>query len=108
MKHFFNDLGFPQKFSHMNLKKNISEKCVNFTGSSIYSEKPAFIPNEVEQLPIEQLNMDCYIITPHKVNLNCLIVFHNSLIIPGFIENVIGIIVNKLFNRVKKFIEEIK
>ena len=108
MKHFFNDLGFPQKYSHMILKKNILENCVNFTGSSVFSERPTFIPNEVEQLPIDKLNIDCIMVSPNKINLNCLIVFHNSLIIPPFIEKVIGMIVNKLFNRVKIFIENIK
>jgi hypothetical protein len=46
--------------------------------------------------------------SPHKVNLNCIIVFNDVLVIPGFIEKVIGIIINKIFNRVKKFIENIK
>ena len=108
MKHFFNDLGFPQKFSHMGLKKCASQNRINFIGASIFSEKPEYIPNEVELLPIENLNIECTMTNPNKVNLNCLIVFHSSLIIPGFIEKVIGIIVNKIFNRVKKFIENIK
>ena len=108
MKHFFNDLGFPQKFSNMGLKKSVSQNCINFVGSSIFSEKPDYIPNEVELLPIEKLNIECTMSNPHKVNLNCLIVFHSSLIIPGFIEKVIGVIVNKVFNRIKVFIENIK
>ena len=108
MKHFFNDLGFPQKFSHMGLKKIVNQNCINFVGSSIFFEKPDFIPNEVELLPIENLNIECTFSSPHKVNLNCLIVFHSSLIVPAFIEKVIGIIVNKIFNRVKIFIESIK
>jgi hypothetical protein len=108
MKHFFNDLGFPQKFSNMGLKKSVSQNCINFVGSSIFSEKPDFIPSEVELLPIENLNIECTMSNPHKVNLNCLIIFHNTLIIPAFVEKVIGIIVNKIFNRVKIFIENIK
>ena len=108
MKHFFNDLGFPQKFSYMGLKKCVSQNRINFVGASIFSEKPQHIANEVELLPIENLNIECTMTNPHKVNLNCLIVFHNSLIIPGFIEKVIGLIMNKVFNRVKQFIENIK
>ena len=108
MKHFFNDLGFPQKFSHMGLKKFTSQNRINFVGASIFSEKPQHIPDEVELLPIENLNIECTLTSPHKVNLNCLIVFHSSLIIPGFIEKVIGVIVNKVFNRIKVFIENIK
>jgi hypothetical protein len=108
MKHFFNDLGFPQKYSYMGLKKSVSPNCINFVGASIFNEKPSDIPNEVELLPIEKLNIECIMVTPNKVNLNCVIVFHSSLIIPSFIEKVIGIIINKIFNRVKKFIENIK
>jgi hypothetical protein len=108
IKHFFNDLGFPQKYSHMGFEKTITEKGVNFVGSSIFSEKPDFIPSEVELLPIEILNIDCTVISQHKVDLNCVIVFHNVLVIPSFIEKVIGIIINKIFSRIKKFIENIK
>ena len=45
MKHFFNDLGFPQKYSHMGLKKSVSPNRINFVGASILSEKPSYIPN---------------------------------------------------------------
>ena len=108
IKHFFNDLGFPQKYSHMSLRKVIGTNCINFVGSSILSEKPSYIPNEVELLPIDKLNIECTMTSPHKVNLNCLIIFNDSLVIPTFIEKVIGIIINKIFVRVKKFIEDIK
>jgi hypothetical protein len=108
IKHFFNDLGFPQKYSHMGFEKTITEKGVNFIGASIFSEKPEYIPSEVELLPIEILNIDCNVISPHNVDLNCIIVFHNSLVIPSFIEKIIGIIINKIFSRIKKFIENIK
>ena len=108
MKHFFNDLGFPQKYSHMGLKKSVSPNRINVVGASILSEKPSYIPNEVELLPIDRLDIDCTIVSPHKVSLNCMIVFNNSLVIPTFIEKVIGIIINKIFVRVKKFVESIK
>jgi hypothetical protein len=108
MKHFFNDLGFPQKYSHMCLRKNATPKCINFVGSSIFSQKPVCIPNEVELLPIENLNIECIMVSPHKLNLNCVIEFQSALVIPAFIEKVIGIIVNKIFNRVKQFIENVK
>lgn len=107
IKHFFNDLGFPQKYSHMGLQKNITEQGINFTGASIFSEKPSYFPDEVELLPIQKLNIDCVVITQHKVNFNCVIIFHSILTIPPFIEKIIGIIVNKVFNRLKTFIENI-
>ena len=92
----------------MSLKKIIGTNCINFVGSSIFSEKPSCIPNEVELLPIDKLNIECSMSSPHKVNLNCLIIFNDSLVIPTFIEKVIGIIINKIFVRVKQFIENIK
>lgn len=108
MKHFFNDLGFPQKYSHMALKKSTNPNRINFVGASIFTEKPSDIANEVELLPIDRLDIECTMSSPHKVNLNCIIIFNNVLVIPAFIEKVIGIIINKIFNRVKKFIENIK
>ena len=108
MKHFFNDLGFPQKYSYMGLKKSVSPNRINFVGASIFNEKPSCIPNEVELLPIDKLDIECTMSSPHKVNLNCIITFNNVLVIPPFIEKVIGIIINKIFNRVKQFIENVK
>ena len=108
MKHFFNDLGIPQKYSHMQITKYISDKKINFIGSSIISEKPSYIPNDVELMQIESLNITCTSITPHKIIFNCAISFHNSITIPPFIEKMIGMIVSKVFNRVKMFIENIK
>jgi hypothetical protein len=108
MKHFFNDLGFPQKYSYINLKKSIQNNSIKFDGASVFSDKPSEIPDDVELLPIENLNIECTFTTPHKCTFNCIILFHNTLIIPGFIEKVIGVIVNKIFNRVKQFVENIK
>jgi hypothetical protein len=108
MKHFFDDLGIPQKYSHMNLNKITNGNHIKFIGTSILNERPPFIPSNIEQLPIENLDIDCLIVSPHKVTLNFLIIFNNILIIPGFIEKVMGMIVNKLFVRVKKFIENVK
>jgi len=108
MKHFFNDLGFPQKYSHMGLKKYVSPNRINFVGASVLNEKPSVIPIEVELLPIDSLDIECTMSSPHKINLNCIIVFNNLLVIPSFIEKVIGIIIHKIFNRVKQFIENIK
>ena len=96
------------KYSNMILKKSVSPNRINFVGSSIFNEKPPYIPSEVELLPIDKMDIECTMSSPHKVNLNCVITFHNSLIIPAFIEKVIGIIINKIFNRVKQFIETIK
>jgi len=109
IKHLFNDIGFSQKYSHMNFKKIITDhQLVKFVGSSIFSEKPTFIPNDVELLPIENFNIECNMDSQNKVSLNCAIIFHKSLDIPSFIEKVIGIIVNKIIKRIKQFIENIK
>lgn len=108
MKHFFNDLGIPQKYSHMSLQKKFTEQGVNFVGASIFSEKPTYIPSDVELLPINNLNIDCTVVSPHKVNFNCVIIFNNVLIVPPFIEKIMGIIVNKVFIRLKQFIENVK
>jgi len=109
IKHFFNDLGFPQKYSHMNFKKDIIHpQCINFVGSSIFFEKPSFISNDIELLPIENFNIECNIVSLNKVNLNCSIIFDNTLDIPYFVEKFIGIVINRIVNRIKQFIENIK
>ena len=76
-----------------------------------YTIPKPFIPvfkKPMVQSVVENLNIECIYVSPHKFNFNFIILFHDSLIIPSFIENIISMIVNKLFNRVKQFVESIK
>ena len=109
MKHFFIDVGLPQRYSYVNMKKTIIDnEHNNFTAKTITDFKPENIPDEIELVPMENMSIDCKLIGPHKVNFNCVILFKKNIKIPPFVEKIIGVLVNKIFNRVKIFIENIK
>ena len=75
MKHFFEDLGLPQRFSYMYMKKTVEERKITFMSESIKSHRPPNMPQDAELMVIE--NMICIfdIITPYKVNFSCNIIF---------------------------------
>ena len=105
MKHFFEDLGLPQRYSHIYMTQETKENQIVFNGCSIHNDsKPHGIPEEAELMPIKYMVITCDIITHHKVDFNCSIVFEEYLKIPPFAEKLIGIMLHKIFTRVKKFI----
>jgi hypothetical protein len=108
MKHFFIDLGLPQRYSHFNMKKGVKpDGTITFTATSITDVKPFGIPDEVELVPMENMNVECKLETPHRANFTSYILFNKKLTLPPFVEKMVGILVNKIFNRVKLFIENV-
>lgn len=105
MKHFFEDLGLPQRYSHLYMTQETNDTQIVFNACSIYTDTiPDGIPEDAELMPIKYMIITCDIITQHKVNFNCSIVFDNNLNIPPFAEKIIGIMIHKIFTRVKNFI----
>jgi hypothetical protein len=104
-KHFFEDLGLPQRYSHLYMTQEIKENQIVFNACSIHNDpRPDGIPETAELMPIKYMIITCDIITQHKVDFNCSIVFEEYLNIQPFAEKVIGIMLHKIFTRVKKFI----
>ena len=108
MKHFFEDLGMPQKFSFIHMKKTIEHDRILFTGQSIITHLPEGMPIGSELMKIQDLNCNCKLITPHSIDFNVDIIFDKSMLVPKFAEKMIGIILLKIFKRVKQFIENIR
>jgi hypothetical protein len=49
----------------------------------------------------------CDVLTPHKINFSFTVLFEDYVKIPQFAEKLVGVILNKIFKRVKLFIENI-
>ena len=107
IKHFFEDLGLPQRYSFIHIQKIIEEKQILFKSTTIHSEKPSIIPKSAEILSIENLTCICDLITPHKILFSLNIDFESGFNIPLFAEKMIGIIIHKIFKRIKQFIENL-
>lgn len=109
MKHFFADIGLPQRYYHFILTKNFNqnENKITFKSEIINDKKPEFISKDIEFLPINKMDFECQFtsLQRDKMLFNAFIVFDKNLSIPEYVEKVVGLIVNKIFIRVKQFIE---
>ena len=109
MKHFFIDIGMPQRYYHFNMTKynKINENKIVFISETIYDKKPSFVNKDIEFLPINKMVCECDFtsLQRNKMIFTASILFDNKLNIPEYIEKVVGFIVNKIFIRVKQFIE---
>jgi hypothetical protein len=108
MKSLFEDLGMPQRFTYVNVKKYIDENKITFISQSIKSERPEGMPIDSQQLPLQIMICNCDIITPHKILFTFDISFNENMNVPSFAEKMIGLIIFKIFNRVKQFIEKVR
>jgi hypothetical protein len=105
IRHLFEDLGLPQRYSYLHVNKTVNNQQIIFRSQSIYSERPEGIPVEAELMAMKENIGICDIVTPHKVNFSFTVLFEDYVEIPQFAEKIIGVILNKMFKRVKQFIE---
>ena len=108
MKHLFEDLGLPQKYSYLHMKKIVNNKQIIFRSQSIQSERPQGIPDDAELMAMKENIGICDIITPHKIHFSFTVLFEDYVKIPQFAEKMVGLILNKIFKRVKQFIENVR
>jgi hypothetical protein len=107
IKHFFSDFGLPQKYSHTNVEKiedlennSVLFICKNSTTNILN------IPNKGEMMNLDYMFLKCKFTNDHKIELVCHI-FFREMDIPAFVEKMSGIIISKMFIKVKQFIENI-
>jgi hypothetical protein len=101
-KHLFEDLGLPHYYIYIHITQNITDK-ITFVFKSI---KLNDISLEIEPINITTGKVICSIITSHKISVEWNILIGN-IDIPECVEKILGLIIYKLFNRIKQFIENI-
>jgi hypothetical protein len=108
MKHLFKDLGLPQRFSYVRINKIVEENSIKFISQTIKPETPEGMPPDAELMPIKNMVCDCRINTPHQIEFICNIQFEKTMTIPPVAEKLVGLILYKIFNRVKQFIDNVR
>jgi hypothetical protein len=108
MKHFFEDLGLPQRFSYVHIQKTLEKDSISFRSQSIKSHRPDGMPQYAELMSIKELLSICDIVNTHQINFSFCILFDDVMYIPPFAEKLVALILNKMFKRVKQFIENIR
>ena len=108
IRNLFEEIGLPQLFSYVHMSKIVKENQIKFVLKSIKDKIPDGMPLEANLLPIENMICDCDIVDQHTIKFTCNIIIENTLLIPQIAEKLIGIIIFKIFNRVKQFIENVR
>lgn len=112
MKHFFEDLGLPQRYSFVHMTKTIDEECnlITFSSQSIRTHRPDNVPEEAELMALSSMNCLCNTLNPHNIQFSVFIKFDDTMQdgIPPFAEKMVGMISHKIFKRVKQFIENVR
>jgi hypothetical protein len=108
MKHFFQDLGIPQKYLHIAINKQINDNCIIFKSVPIIDNPLVNIPIEAEPIHIKYLTIECHCLSLNKINFETTILLDDNVNVPNVVENIIGSLVFKIFNRIKQFIDNVK
>jgi len=106
-KHFFEDLGFQKRYNLLHVNMHNDTNSVIFTANTRYNTtlKHANSNANATILPIDNLQITCNIENAHKIKIVNVITFNTSFEIPGFVEKMSVQIFNKIFLRIKQFIE---
>jgi hypothetical protein len=108
MKHLFEELGLPQRYSYLHMKKIVGENNIKFVSQTIKSHRPEGMPVDAELMPIQTMTCNCNILTLHKIKFTCNVLFEPIMNVPSVAEKLVGLILYKIFKRVKQFIENFR
>jgi len=111
MVHLFEDMGLPHHYTHMRITRTYDEvtHSATFRAQSINDARPSFVPESAEQLPLRDMTCVCVCAHPHVLSVNCSLVFEERrMALPSVVENMVGLVSYKLFNRVKQWLETLK
>jgi hypothetical protein len=90
------------------MNKTMDENKIIFKSQSIKTHKPLNIPTDAELMSMNKMICICEILTPHKIAFSIDMTFDTETNIPLFVEKMMGVIIHKMFKRVKQFIENIR
>lgn len=118
MKNLFPDLGIPQRFAYLKVKKTVEKdpftkktSKIVFQSKFILDEngeliRPQQVPKNIYPLPIEQMEIECIFFNEHKMHFsNKIKINQKKMKIPAFLEKMTSHIIYKVFSRLKQFIE---
>lgn len=107
-KHFFDDFGVSQKYAHIDISIEKTDKQIVFTTTTNNNLPKEIILNKsVELIPISNVTAICDFANPHRAIIKTKTSFHTSMNLPDFIEKLATTIISKIFLRTKQFIEKI-
>lgn len=108
LKNFGADLGLPQKYSSLQITRIEKPSFIVFNLATVaLNNKPIWINDDLELADIKSIKIVCNTSLPHKTVINCLIDFQEDANAPAFLQKMTIMMVNKIINRLKQFIENV-
>ena len=110
MKDVYSDLGIPQTYICMDVEMTKTFNIIKFTCNPIYNQEILSSFNltpELYLLPIINMTIYCNILTNHHIDITCQLKLEDDIEIEQFIEKIIISVINKIFIRLKQFIENL-
>jgi hypothetical protein len=110
MKDVYSDLGIPQTYICMNVEMSKMSNIIRFTCNPIDNQEILSSFNltpELYLLPIKSMTIYCNILTNHHIDITCQLKLDDDIEIEQFIEKIIISVINKIFIRLKQFIEKL-
>jgi hypothetical protein len=105
VKPLFEELGVSQKYLYLHVKCSQNMQAITFDSQTIHSQRPDGIPDDVDLVNVVKLTNEFTIHSNHKVDVLSKIVLDDAVVIPPFVDKIIGTLLSKIFKRVKQFIE---
>ena len=105
VKPLFEELGVSQKYLYLHVKCSQNMQSITFDSQTIHSQRPDGIPDDVDLVNVVKLTNEFTIHSNHKVDVISKILLDDAVVIPPFVDKIIGTLLSKIFKRVKQFIE---
>lgn len=104
------EFGLPKRYCFININKTVDTNLTKFTSNTINIDNDTIDKYKClgEEIKNTSSNMYVELLNDHKAKINFTLFINSDEDIPGFIENMISLLLKKIFLRVKSFIENIK
>jgi hypothetical protein len=109
IKNFFEDLGFAQKFSCLQVKKEYIKDYFIFSFKTYSKYRPKWITDDdIELGHLDGITLICVPQNDHYMKLCCKVEYSEENDVPVFVQKTSIMMINKIINRLKQFIENVK
>ena len=107
VKHFFEDLGMPQRYSYLHIRRSKinNPNIVRFNAHTIYDKRPEGISQDLEIVSFDKMISAIEIISSHHLRIVQDIYINEKVNLSPVIEKFVGTIIVKICKRIKLFIE---
>tara|TARA_Y100000385_G_scaffold220095_1_gene229657 strand:+ start:194 stop:769 length:576 start_codon:yes stop_codon:yes gene_type:complete len=104
------ELGLPKRYCFININKTVETNLIKFTSNTINIDNDTINKHKCLGEEIKNTSSTMYIelLNDHKAKINFTLFINPDEDMPGFMDNMVSLLLKKIFVRVKSFIEKIQ